>query len=362
LEGVVAKATDEKLTSENWEYILDVCDKINEDAENGAKNGVAALLKRLTSNAKSANVVMYCLTLAHAMSQNCGIKAQVELASKPFTQALLKIGKDNTVHAKVKSRLLEVMEELTNQYRSDPSLRLMQDAYEKLRRDVPGIKPPEKPDKQKITDADRQKEEEELRIALAMSLSELDAQSQSQTQSNETQNTAAAQAHDEKPEPAMTPATVSRVKALYDFSRSEPGELSFRKGDVITVLDAVYRDWWRGSLRGEVGIFPLNYVTPVTPPTAEELAEEAAQEAKVFAEFKNIEKLLSILTSMDERGASSSIADDVELQNLYQTTQAIRPKLVNLIDKYSQKNDELMKLSEKFQTAKEKYDRLMEES
>lgn len=29
------KATDENLTSENWEFILNVCDKVNESPDNG---------------------------------------------------------------------------------------------------------------------------------------------------------------------------------------------------------------------------------------------------------------------------------------------------------------------------------------
>lgn len=31
----VAKATDENLTSENWEYMMDAWEKINESPENG---------------------------------------------------------------------------------------------------------------------------------------------------------------------------------------------------------------------------------------------------------------------------------------------------------------------------------------
>jgi signal transducing adaptor molecule len=53
---------------------------------------------------------------------------------------------------------------------------------------------------------------------------------------------------------------VSKVKALYDFVPSESGELGFSRGDVITVLDSVYKDWWRGELHGKTGIFPVNYV------------------------------------------------------------------------------------------------------
>lgn len=50
------------------------------------------------------------------------------------------------------------------------------------------------------------------------------------------------------------------MRALYDFAPTESGELAFAKGDIIRVLDSVYEHWWRGELKGEAGIFPVNYV------------------------------------------------------------------------------------------------------
>lgn len=101
--------------------------------------------------------------------------------------------------------------------------------------------------------------------------------------------------------PQTTAATVSRVRALFDFVPSEAGELAFRKGDIIAVLESVYKDWWKGSLRGQTGIFPLNYVEKLSDPTPEEIQREAQMEAEVFAEIKNVEKLLALLstTSVD---------------------------------------------------------------
>ena len=86
-----------------------------------------------------------------------------------------------------------------------------------------------------------------------------------------------------------TAATVSRVRALYDFQPSEPGELQFRRGDIIAVLESVYKDWWKGSLRGQSGIFPLNYVEKLQDPTREEMERDAQMEAEVFGEIKNVE-------------------------------------------------------------------------
>ncbi len=54
----LAKATDENLTSENWEYIMDVVDKVQTE-ETGGKDVVASLIKRLAH--RNANVQLYTL-------------------------------------------------------------------------------------------------------------------------------------------------------------------------------------------------------------------------------------------------------------------------------------------------------------
>jgi signal transducing adaptor molecule len=57
----IAKATDENLTSENWEYIMDVCDKVTTE-ENGGKDAVASMIKRLAH--RNANVQLYTLEVS----------------------------------------------------------------------------------------------------------------------------------------------------------------------------------------------------------------------------------------------------------------------------------------------------------
>ncbi len=131
-----------------------------------------------------------------------------------------------------------------------------------------------------------------------------------------------------------TAATVSRVRALFDFQPSEPGELQFRKGDVIAVLESVYKDWWKGSLRGQTGIFPLNYVEKLQDPTPDELQKEAQMEAEVFGQIKNVEKLLALLSTST---TDVNVRDNEEITELYHSTLSIRPKLIELIGKYTQK-------------------------
>nr|GAT43687.1 predicted protein [Mycena chlorophos] len=68
------------------------------------------------------------------------------------------------------------------------------------------------------------------------------------------------------PEPTRTsPAPsqgVARAVALYDFQAVQPGDLSFAKGNIITVTKRSEStdDWWTGTLNGLQGIFPANFV------------------------------------------------------------------------------------------------------
>jgi signal transducing adaptor molecule len=203
------------------------------------------------------------------------------------------------------------MGEWTEMFKSDPDLGVMEQAYQRLRSQNPNLQPPSKPHKREITDLDRQKEEEELQMALAISLREnrsalpgsatagSSSGSQQAQKAAETTTTAQTSTPPVEEKPHTTAATVSRVRALYDFEPSEAGELAFKKGDVIAVLESVYKDWWKGSLNGQVGIFPLNYVEKLPEPTVEDLRREALMEAEVFAEVKNVEKLLALLSQPD---------------------------------------------------------------
>ncbi|KAE8159685.1 hypothetical protein BDV40DRAFT_272539 [Aspergillus tamarii] len=359
-DDAVAKATDENLTSENWEYILDVCDKVAAE-ESGAKDAVAALIKRLAH--RNANVQLYTLELGNALAQNCGPKIHRELASRSFTDALLRLASDRNTHQQVKAKILERMQEWTEMFSSNPDFGIMEQAYMKLKTQNPNLQPPSKPVKTEITDADRQKEEEELQMALALSIREKnpvapEPKPESSTSSAAPASQAQAPTHQAVPS-GTSAATVSRVRALYDFQPSEPGELQFRRGDVIAVLESVYKDWWKGSIRGQTGIFPLNYVEKLPDPTVEELQREAQMEGEVFGQIKNVEKLLTLLST---RSTEPNVQDNEEITALYHSTLAIRPKLIELIGKYSQKKDEFTQLNEKFIKARRDYESLLEAS
>ncbi|XP_047434908.1 SH3 domain-containing protein 19 isoform X2 [Mugil cephalus] len=71
--------------------------------------------------------------------------------------------------------------------------------------------------------------------------------------------------YDSPPEGAGTPAWGGddgglKVKAMHDFFPEQPGELSLRAGDVVTMVEQVNNEWYRGTCKGSTGFFPVNYV------------------------------------------------------------------------------------------------------
>lgn len=51
-------------------------------------------------------------------------------------------------------------------------------------------------------------------------------------------------------------------EAIYDFSAEQKDDISFHKKDIITVLEKS-GEWWKGSVDGNCGMFPSNYVKKV---------------------------------------------------------------------------------------------------
>ena len=39
-----------------------------------------------------------------------------------------------------------------------------------------------------------------------------------------------------------------------------PGELGLRAGDIVSMVEQVDSEWYRGTCRGSTGFFPVNYV------------------------------------------------------------------------------------------------------
>lgn len=56
--------------------------------------------------------------------------------------------------------------------------------------------------------------------------------------------------------------------AKFTFDTPQPGDLGFRKGDAIRIIikSDNENDWWTGKIGANRGTFPANYVDPVAKP------------------------------------------------------------------------------------------------
>ncbi|KAK7906906.1 hypothetical protein WMY93_015518 [Mugilogobius chulae] len=61
-----------------------------------------------------------------------------------------------------------------------------------------------------------------------------------------------------------SPLPVCQVIAMYDYTAANPDELSFSKGQLISVLDKTNPDWWKGEANGVIGLLPTNYIKMTT--------------------------------------------------------------------------------------------------
>ncbi|KAH8917314.1 hypothetical protein BT69DRAFT_1209315, partial [Atractiella rhizophila] len=124
-------ATDENQTGENWDLYLSVWEKVNDEGEQGARNVVAALQKRLQH--RNANVQILTLSLSDSLVNNCTPTLHREIASKAFTSILVRIVNDRNTHPTVKTKVLQLLKAWVNEFRSNPGLGLVEEALDSLK-------------------------------------------------------------------------------------------------------------------------------------------------------------------------------------------------------------------------------------
>lgn len=344
LNALIDRATDATLTDDNWQFIFDVCDAISKKPEVNTVEAMSCIKKKLES--KDANVLLRLLSLLVAVAENCGSRMKQQIASSSFLEHyMIKKLSDKSTHRQIKVRIAEVLGQLRVSFRNDPSLLPIEDAFNIANSKFSQFfkQPPNKPAKEHLTETEQENEQKELERALKMSVQEY-----------EREQTMKKVALEEKPLPPVannstslidssaapssgSSARIQRVRALYDLISYEPDELSFRKGDTIRVIEAVYRDWWRGMLsNGKTGIFPLNYVTPIQNRDPELSAREMAIESRLIeVESKKINKLLAVLSQ------DNKTVDEEELAQLFNQVIPLKASLAKSIEKYGSRREHL---------------------
>nr|CAD7267991.1 unnamed protein product [Timema shepardi] len=67
------------------------------------------------------------------------------------------------------------------------------------------------------------------------------------------------------PKQTMTQPNQPYARAVYDYLSNEPGDLTFKKGDIIFLRKKIDTNWCQGECGGNQGVFPLTYVQVITP-------------------------------------------------------------------------------------------------
>lgn len=107
---------------------------------------------------------------------------------------------------------------------------------------------------------------------------------------------------------------------------------------------------------GKVGIFPLNYVTPIVNQSPEELIRDLNAEDKLLnQDLKKVDRLLLLLSSLNVNSL-----DEDEIALLYNDVIPLRPLLGKSIDKYSVRKEELMVLNSHLNSEFKVYNDLMD--
>ncbi|KAJ3323963.1 ESCRT-0 subunit protein hse1 [Boothiomyces sp. JEL0866] len=329
MESLIDTATSETNTGEDWGVIIKICE-IVEGNPSKARDAVNIIIRKL--NHRNVNVVLFSLTLSNALVQNCGLQLKQEICSRPYLQALLKLLNNNTTHITVRNRILDFVQTWAKDFKGNPSLDYMQEVYNQLRNEGYSFPSDQPPSPKKKSYVDKQKEEEELQLALALSLS---------------------QQQPAKQEQKSIPKALFSVKVLYDYHPTEDGELQLVKGSVVEVFDnSTFNDWWKGSYKGNVGIFPANYVEKITASTG-----EMDQGQLLLGKLGLIQNLKHNIAKADPLGHNYS--ENQRLQEEYQNILDLVPEVIKCAGNQRKKQDELAAIHERFTNACNTYQKLI---
>ncbi|KAI5732901.1 hypothetical protein M8J76_005457 [Diaphorina citri] len=108
------------------------------------------------------------------------------------------------------------------------------------------------------------------------------------------------------------------ARAIYDYASKEPGDLNFKKDDIVILRRKIDNNWFYGEVNGTTGAFPMSYVQIMTP-----LPTSHIPQCKALYDFRmnnNDEEgclkftkgeIITVIRRVDENWAEGRLADKI---------------------------------------------------
>ena len=279
------------------------------------------------------------------------MKAQIANSSF-INDNLLPIINDNLIHLSVKESLITEFYKLSKSFQNDESLSIVKITFNNLKLKYPDlcnnaiIKIDGKNAITTTTTTNNNNnnpttttdDDIELKKAIELSLRDssirapISAQSPNQIQSSSPQlqnndNTAILKSH-------LLEEDISKpdkVIALYDLSSDDEDTLSFKKDDIIIIVEEINNDWLRGCLHGRAGLVPTNYIKKLPKINNNDLKNLINSLNDSF----DIETTLSQLMDLNKKVKSSNLSSQQFESNLLKNNFPNKIQKIESIDRKS---------------------------
>ncbi|MGH0127595.1 UNVERIFIED_CONTAM: hypothetical protein FKN15_057671 [Acipenser sinensis] len=364
------KATSEMNTAEDWGLILDICDKVGQ-SRTGPRESLRSIMRRV--NHKDPHVAMQALTLLGASVSNCGKIFHLEVCSRDFASEVSNVL--NKGHPRVCEKLKALMVEWAEDFKNDPQLSLISAMIKNLKEQ--GVSFP--------TAGSQSQRKPKVHYETC--------EPQGSSCSYASTDTIELSLKEQRPQQqgliSLYPRASSlvtnlksegrKVRAIYDFEAAEDNELTFKAGEIITVLDDSDPNWWKGETYQAIGLFPSNFVTADL--TAEPDMIKTEKKTVQFSDEVQIETLepepepvyidevsVHVLDKIDQLQQMLQSADPTdgqpespELLHLEGACHQMEPMIDQKLEDIDRKHSELSELNVKVMEALSLYAKLMNE-